>query len=210
MQQAADSALADVVTSGSLGADGGEGNAALVAVSVSTGAVLAVANTPATGTNRAMTGQYPPGSTFKAVSTQALLAAGVTPTDTVACPTTATVDGRSFKNFEGGALGDSATFADDFATSCNTAFVGLSSQLADDALAAAAAPMGLGLDWTVGADAFTGDVPANEGGHRQGGRDHRPGPRPRQPAVDGRGGRHDRPRLVRRPDPGGTRSPTPP
>ena len=163
VQQAADSALADVVTSGSLGADGGEGNAALVAVSVSTGAVLAVANTPATGTNRAMTGQYPPGSTFKAVSTQALLAAGVAPTDTVACPTTATVDGRSFKNFEGGALGDSATFADDFATSCNTAFVGLSSQLADDALAAAAAPMGLGLDWTVGAEAFTGDVPANEG-----------------------------------------------
>ncbi len=163
VQQAADTALADVVTSGSLGADGGEGNAALVAVSVSTGAVLAVANTPATGTNRAMTGQYPPGSTFKAVSTQALLAAGVTPSDTVACPATATVDGRSFKNFEGGALGDSATFADDFATSCNTAFVGLSSQLADDALASAAAPMGLGLDWTVGTEAFTGDVPANEG-----------------------------------------------
>ena len=164
VQQAADSALADVVTSGSLGADGGEGNAALVAVSVSTGAVLAVANTPATGTNRAMTGQYPPGSTFKAVSTQALLAAGVAPTDTVACPTTATVDGRSFKNFEGGALGDSATFADDFATSCNTAFVGLSSRLADDALAAAAAPMGLGVGWTVGkTDVFQGDVPINEG-----------------------------------------------
>ncbi len=161
VQQAADTALADVVTSGSLGADGGEGNAALVAVSVSTGAVLAVANTPATGTNRAMTGQYPPGSTFKAVSTQALLAAGVTPAENVPCPATATVDGRSFKNFEGGAIGDAATFAEDFATSCNTAFVGLSDRLADDALAAAAAPMGLGVEWTVGADAFTGDVPVN-------------------------------------------------
>jgi cell division protein FtsI/penicillin-binding protein 2 len=162
VQQAADTALAQVVSSGSLGADGGEGNAAVVAVSVSTGEVLAVANTPASGTNRAMTGQYPPGSTFKAVSTQALLAAGVRPTDTVACPPTATVDGRSFKNFEGGALGDSATFADDFAESCNTAFVGLSERLGDDALAAAAAPMGLGAGWTVGTDAFTGGVPANE------------------------------------------------
>lgn len=162
VQQAADTALAQVISSGSLGADGGNGNAALVAVSVSTGAVLAVANTPATGLNRAMTGRYPPGSTFKAVSTQALLAAGVRPSDTVPCPPTATVDGRSFQNFEGGALGDAATFADDFAASCNTAFVGLSSQLADDALAAAAAAMGLGAGWTVGADAFTGEVPANE------------------------------------------------
>ncbi len=162
VQQAADTALAEVVTSGSLGADGGEGNAALVAVSVSTGAVLAVANTPATGTNRAMTGRYPPGSTFKAVSTQALLAAGVTPEENVPCPATATIGGRSFRNFEGGAIGAGATFADDFETSCNTAFVGLSDRLADDALAAAAAPMGLGLDWTVGTDAFTGDVPANE------------------------------------------------
>lgn len=162
VQQAADTALAQVVSSGSLGADGGEGNAAVVAVSVSTGEVLAVANTPATGTNRAMTGQYPPGSTFKAVSTQALLAAGVQPSDTVACPATATVDGRSFKNFEGGALGDAATFADDFAASCNTAFVGLSSRLGDDGLATAAAPMGLGGAWTVGTGAYTGEVPANE------------------------------------------------
>lgn len=162
VQQAADTALAEVVTSGSLGADGGEGNAALVAVSVSTGEVLAVANTPATGTNRAMTGRYPPGSTFKAVSTQALLATGLTPDDNVPCPATATVEGRSFRNFEGGALGDSATFAEDFEASCNTAFVALSQRLADDALAAAAAPMGLGAKWTVGTEVFTGEVPVNE------------------------------------------------
>lgn len=162
VQQAADSALAQVISSGSLGADGGNGNAALVAVQVSTGAVLAVANTPASGADRALTGQYPPGSTFKAVSAQALLAAGVRPSDVVACPPTATVEGRSFQNFEGGALGDAATFADDFAASCNTAFVGLSSRLGDDGLATAAAPMGLGAAWTVGTDAFTGEVPANE------------------------------------------------
>ena len=157
VQQAADSALATVTAGGPAG---GNGNAALVAVDVTTGAVLAVANTPATGTNRAMTGQYPPGSTFKSISTQALLAAGVTTDQAVPCPPTQTVDGRSFRNFEGDALGD-VTFAEDFAASCNTAFVSLSGELADDALAAAAAPMGLGLDWSVGVDAFTGDVPAN-------------------------------------------------
>ena len=157
VQQAADSALATVTAGGPAG---GNGNAALVAVDVTTGAVLAVANTPASGTNRAMTGQYPPGSTFKSISTQALLAAGVTTDQAVPCPPTQTVDGRSFRNFEGDALGD-VTFAEDFAASCNTAFVSLSGELADDSLAAAAAPMGLGLDWSVGVDAFTGDVPAN-------------------------------------------------
>lgn len=159
VQRAADAALASVLTSGSLGADGGNGNAALVAVSVQTGAVLAVSNTPASGTNRALTGQYPPGSTFKTISTQALLAAGVTPEQQVPCPATATVQGRSFRNFEGGELGP-ATFAQDFAASCNTAFVGLSAQLDDDALTAAATPMGIGVPWTVGVDAFPGEVPA--------------------------------------------------
>ena len=158
VQQAADAALTSVVGSGSVG---GNGNAALVAVDVPTGAVLAVANTPASGTNRALTGQYPPGSTFKTVSTQALLAAGVTPETVVPCPPTATVDGRSFRNFEGGSGGD-IPFREDFAQSCNTAFVALSQQLSDDALAAAAAPMGLGLPWDVGVDAYTGSVPATE------------------------------------------------
>lgn len=157
VQRAADAALASAPSGGPAG---GNGNAALVAVDVTTGAVLAVANTPASGTNRAMTGQYPPGSTFKTISTQALLAAGVTPEQPVPCPKTETVDGRSFKNFEGEALGD-VTFADDFAASCNTAFVSLSGDLGDDALTAAASPMGIGLDWEVGVDAFTGDVPAN-------------------------------------------------
>ncbi|MFP5345986.1 MAG: penicillin-binding transpeptidase domain-containing protein [Actinomycetes bacterium] len=153
IQQAADSALA--------GATGGNGNAALVAVDVASGAVLAVANTPASGTNRAMTGRYPPGSTFKTVSTQALLATGLTPAEVVPCPPTATVEGRSFQNFEGGAIG-AVPFSTDFAQSCNTAFVGLSSRLKDDALKRAAAGVGLGVAWKVGADAFTGDVPVNE------------------------------------------------
>ncbi len=153
VQEAADSALAT--------AKGGNGNAALVAVSVKTGEVLAVANTPASGANRAMVGQYAPGSTFKTISTQALLAAGVKPTDTVPCPPTATVEGRSFRNFEGGSFG-AVPFSKDFARLCNTAFIGLSSKLAPDALTKAATGMGIGVDWSVGVPAYTGSVPVAE------------------------------------------------
>jgi cell division protein FtsI/penicillin-binding protein 2 len=121
IQQAGDDALA--------GSTAGNGNAALVAMDTSTGNILAVANTPATGENRALTGRYAPGSTFKAVSTLALLDSGLTPAETVPCPATATVAGRSFRNVDGFALG-AVPFSEDFAQSCNTAFVGLSSRLA--------------------------------------------------------------------------------
>lgn len=93
IQQAGDDALT--------GSTAGNGNAALVAMDTSTGNILAVANTPATGENRALTGRYAPGSTFKAVSTLALLDSGLTPAETVPCPATATatatVAGRSFR-----------------------------------------------------------------------------------------------------------------
>ena len=57
-----------------------DGNAALVAVQPSTGDVLAVANRPADcAYDRALDGLYPPGSTFKVVSTAALLRAGLDP-----------------------------------------------------------------------------------------------------------------------------------
>ena len=54
--------------------------AALVAVRASTGEVLAVANggPDAAGYDRALLGQYPPGSTFKVVSGYALLRQGYT------------------------------------------------------------------------------------------------------------------------------------
>ncbi|MEP6853993.1 MAG: penicillin-binding transpeptidase domain-containing protein [Pedococcus sp.] len=139
--------------------------AALVAVDVVTGDVLASANSPALGFDRALTGQYPPGSAFKIVSTYALLTGGkVTPTTTVDCPTTFTVDGRSYKNYEGESLG-TPDFATDFAHSCNTAFVKLSTDLRDDDLAGAADALGLtGWAKTLGVgNAFDASVPSNNG-----------------------------------------------
>jgi cell division protein FtsI/penicillin-binding protein 2 len=132
---------------------------ALVAVDVRTGRVLAVANSPATGLNRALVGQYPPGSTFKVVTTLSLLQKGLKPSDPVACPPTASVDGRSFRNYEAEKFG-SVPFRTDFAKSCNTAFVGLSSRLGASDLRESAASVGIGREWDLGTDAFSGSIPA--------------------------------------------------
>ena len=143
----------------------GDVPAALVAVDVKTGEVLAAADSPALGFDRALTGRYAPGSAFKIVTSYSLLTQGkVTPTTTVTCPKTVVVDGRHYKNYEGEELGE-PSFADDFAHSCNTAFVQLAGKLADGDLAKAADQLGLtGWAKRLGvANAFDASVPANNG-----------------------------------------------
>ena len=138
---------------------------ALVAVDVKTGDVLASANSPALGFDRALTGRYPPGSSFKIATTYALLTGGkVTPGTSVDCAKTFVVDGRSYKNYEGESLG-SPDFTTDFAHSCNTAFVALSTKLADDDLNKAADELGLtGWAKTLGvANAADADIPTPDG-----------------------------------------------
>jgi cell division protein FtsI/penicillin-binding protein 2 len=132
---------------------------ALVALRVTDGAVLAVANGPGGGgENLAFTAQVPPGSTFKMVSALALLDAGKLTLDgKVNCPKTFAAGGRSFKNSDNFALG-SVPFREAFAKSCNTAFAGLAPQLGADGLAKTGATLGLGGDWKVGVDAFSGKV----------------------------------------------------
>jgi cell division protein FtsI/penicillin-binding protein 2 len=148
VQRAAEDALADR-----------DDEAALVAVEPSSGDVLAVANRPTDdGYDRALEGRYPPGSTFKVVSTTALLRAGLDPDETVDCPQTFNVGGRDFKNFEGNAAG-AVPFSVDFAQSCNTAFVSLTERLPADALAAAAKDFGLGEKLELGMPAAESEVP---------------------------------------------------
>jgi cell division protein FtsI/penicillin-binding protein 2 len=121
-----------------------DGNAALVAIQPSTGDVLAVANRPDDSTyDRALSGLYPPGSTFKVVSTTALLRAGLDVNRVVECPRTLTIEGKPFRNFEGNAAG-AVPFRRDFAESCNTAFVLLARELDPKALTAVARDFGLG------------------------------------------------------------------
>ena len=133
--------------------------AALVAVDVHTGAILAAANTPdATSYDRALSGHYPPGSTFKLVTAYALLGDGVTPSTPVPCPKQVNVGGKNFSNFEAES-GGTTTFATDFARSCNTAFIDASKQLLNNALPNTAAVLGVGASWHLPVDAFSGSVP---------------------------------------------------
>ncbi len=140
---------------------------ALVAVDVRSGEIAAVANNPALGFDRALTGQYPPGSTMKIATTYALLTGGkATPTTRTSCPKTYTVDGRAFHNFEGESLG-TPTLNLNFAHSCNTAFIQLGEKLDSSALEKAANALGLGADWasTLGVDGtYAGSVPVTQGG----------------------------------------------
>jgi len=138
---------------------------ALVAVDVKSGDVLASASSPALGFDRAITGRYAPGSAFKIVTSYSLLGSGkVTPTTPVTCPKSFVVDGRHYKNYEGEELG-TPDFADDFAHSCNTAFVQLAGRLGDGDLAKAATDLGLtGWAKTLGVtNAFDASIPANNG-----------------------------------------------
>lgn len=145
VQQAAETALAGVAPP-----------SAIVAVGPSTGAIQAIATTPAAPFDIALAGRYPPGSTFKIVTTAAALQAGIVhPDDPVACPGTTTVGGRVISNENGFDLG-MVPFRTAFAQSCNTSFAQLSGRVTDPAIAAAAGWFGIGAGWGLPVEAFDG------------------------------------------------------
>lgn len=139
--------------------------AAIVAIDVRTGDVSAVANSPTYGIDRALAGRYAPGSQMKIATTYALLTHGFNPDTVVPCPKSVYVDGYEIGNFEGETAGH-PKFSEDFAKSCNTAFVKASSGFSDTELQQAANTLGLGADWAdqVGvAGTFAGNVPTANG-----------------------------------------------
>ncbi|GAB2635150.1 penicillin-binding transpeptidase domain-containing protein [Prescottella soli] len=154
LQTAAENALAGIAQP-----------AAIVALRPSTGAVLAVAqNAPADAQGPiALTGLYPPGSTFKTVTTSAALQAGkVTPDTVLPCPGTENVEGRQIPNDDNFDLG-SVPLHTAFAHSCNTTMARLAVSLPADALPRAAEQFGLGVDYvTPGLTTVTGTVPPAE------------------------------------------------
>ncbi|GAB4587798.1 penicillin-binding transpeptidase domain-containing protein [Nocardia sp. IFM 10818] len=154
LQQAAESALAPVAQP-----------AAIVAVQPSTGNVLAMAQNSAADAQGpiALTGLYPPGSTFKTVTVSAALQAGiVTPDTVVPCPGSANIEGRRIPNDNNFDLGQ-VPLHTAFAQSCNTTMGQLAVQLPADGLTNAAAQLGLGIDYvTPGLTTVTGKVPPAE------------------------------------------------
>jgi cell division protein FtsI/penicillin-binding protein 2 len=140
---------------------------AIVAMRASTGEVLVAASGPGgEGLSTATVGQYPPGSTMKVATSLALLRSGLTPDSTMSCPATLTVDGRPFSNYPGypaSALGE-IPLRTALAQSCNTAFLGARDQVSQEALASAAASLGLGAPAELGFPAFLGSVPSTSEG----------------------------------------------
>jgi hypothetical protein len=153
MQSAGESAL-------QVGAHGHE--AALVAVQPSTGAIKALVSLPNGGFPRATLGTYPPGSTFKVITTAGLLAKGERPGDKVTCPKEIKLGGVTIHNFEQEQLG-TIPFSTAFAKSCNTAFVQLATQrLSGSELAQAASHFGFGVELAPGLSTATSRFPVPE------------------------------------------------
>ncbi|SEL86008.1 Cell division protein FtsI/penicillin-binding protein 2 [Blastococcus sp. DSM 46786] len=136
----------------------------LVVVRPGTGEILAVASNEAANPGNALTGQFPPGSSMKAVTATALLGdGGLTPQTPVPCPATTVVEGREFENQDQFDLG-TVPFTEAFAQSCNTTFIQQALELPDAALADAAAAYGVGTDWELPVDVFGGSVPRDSTG----------------------------------------------
>ena len=136
--------------------------AAVVVLQASTGAVRAAVSLPVGGFPRAIAGRYPPGSTFKIVTTDALLTSGVTTEQIVSCPPEAEIGGRKFRNAEGESLGD-VPFRQAFAKSCNTAFVQLAATLEPAALLQAAERFGFNRDPSLVVPAGVPSFPQSSG-----------------------------------------------
>ena len=113
----------------------------MVVLQPSTGDILAVIERPG-GFDRALEGEFPPGSTFKVVTASALARTGMRPSSPVQCPGQVTIDGRTFHNDHNEHLG-STRLLTAFAVSCNSTFALLASQrLGGHALASMARVLG--------------------------------------------------------------------
>lgn len=137
-------------------------SSSLVAVRVSTGEILAVANGPGPAVeNHALTGQYPPGSVFKIVTAYAALESGGSVDQPIGCPSSLVVDGREFRNSESKDRG-TVSLRDAFAHSCNTSFVELGTAMDAGTMPRAARDLGVGAEYRLGTTAFSGSVPVPE------------------------------------------------
>lgn len=139
--------------------------AMIVAMRPSNGEVVAVAqNGPADEQGPiALSGQYPPGSTFKIVTAASALNSGSMNKDTpVQCPAKKTFDGREIPNDHDFELGQTLLIKA-FAESCNTTFAQLATDQPADALTKTARQFGVGVDFDMpGSITITGDVPPAE------------------------------------------------
>ncbi|MCU1694064.1 MAG: Penicillin-binding protein [Mycobacterium sp.] len=134
----------------------------LVAISPATGGILAAAQNAAANAQGpiAFTGVYPPGSTFKTITTAAAMQAGLATPDTPeACPGRVTIEDRTIPNEDEFDLG-TVPLSSAFSHSCNTTMAALADKLPADALPNMAKLFGIGVDYVIpGLTTVTGRVP---------------------------------------------------
>ena len=103
--------------------------------------------------NRAIAGnRYPPGSTFKIITTAAALRTGkITPDAEVDAPDTITLPGtsHSLENYGGESCGGRTSFSHAFAQSCNTPFAQLAMDVGEEELAKEAHNWGFDSDLSI-------------------------------------------------------------
>jgi beta-lactamase class D len=139
----------DVQAAAQAAVDSVENPAYLVAIHAPSGGILAVAQNAATeGNPRSLNGLFPPGSTFKVVTTAAALAAGTTPSTVLPCPARTTAGTRTIPNDNDFTLGE-VSLRTAFARSCNTTFATLAADLPADSLSTAANQFGLSADFEI-------------------------------------------------------------
>lgn len=133
----------------------------LVAIDTRTGQVLVDATGPEVSSyDLGLVGRYAPGSTMKIVTSAALIEAGLDIDEPATCDPTVTVDGRRFKNYEFESLPVGSTYADAIAASCNSTVIAQRDRLDDaDLHDVAAEQFGIGADYDLPIDSFSGDVP---------------------------------------------------
>lgn len=148
-----------------------ESASAVVVLQPSSGAVLAAASGPGSeGLSTATVGQYPAGSTFKIVTSLALLRSGMAPDTEVECSPTLTVDGYEFENYPGYPAGSLGTIplSEAIAQSCNTALIAQHEEISAQDMADAAASLGVGAampeDGSWAFPYYSGTVPADATG----------------------------------------------
>nr|WP_221333193.1 penicillin-binding protein 2 [Nocardia transvalensis] len=118
--------------------------------------------------NRAVSQTYPPGSTFKIVTTAAALSMGIKPEDQFTAAPNITLPGTSttLENYNGSTCGGGSTASmyDAFRLSCNTAFAEIGMKVGAAKLKDEAAAFGIGahagipIQW---ADSTVGTIPDN-------------------------------------------------
>ncbi len=142
-----------------------DAQAMIVAIAPSTGDILAVAQTAEADKqgDLALSGQFPPGSTFKIITAAAgVNRLGLNADSVVPCPGTMEIGTRIVTNYNGQG-GGNTSLDSAFARSCNTTFGDIAYQLEEGQLQQEAAQFGIGVDYHVaGLSTITGSVSKGE------------------------------------------------